>query len=553
MLTLEKPFSVRSIETHKRSVCDRGERPIFPCSPQSGIPVVPRALQTVLEHSWEANVMKRWSMAHCCDHLEDLIWEWEHTSPLSLLSKASTAESTTPRTDVFCDYENIIIDITNDIQARYDCVAQRMWGCLGPTTPEQTVAEWKEAPTLVLDNQRSSMHMAQSHQSSTHRTSLRISSMDHVPRSSVLPMSSLLQIKERLSTVKDEDEETEGDSMANHTIPEESTLEGEGSSGKGEEVSLDDFAETTSASEASHRCHSQVIDEVLDYTRSTSTNLLIGKGGHDSTTSLDAEVRIPTPGPIENEWKDEESPPNQDLSVANQKEKITETTNGTVESSRSHDSDEQANPDQMSYDNLLQQEADKNTFSATGENSYKAEHPESTTTDASDTESVHHNDVNDGDRENELKEKHSADEQSDSRGTHPTNGMESGPSEDETAIGESEGLSKSNKEASEQNSYDTNDVKANSTSQTSGEDRNGASGSKGNDDDVTIEQDVTQSLRYPPPDSPVKPGMDMVEVSDDDACSSFHLETNVAELPSVTLKGQVREEPEGNMDNGSKS
>lgn len=128
LLTLQKPFSVGSIEQHRKAVCDRAQRP-----PLHHLRWLSTGVKEILQHSWDVNVLKRWHMRDAKNALDGIISELESARPT--FGKGSSFGRSNNSGSVFCqgmDVDSIIMDISNTVQTRYEYIANKLF-CQGST------------------------------------------------------------------------------------------------------------------------------------------------------------------------------------------------------------------------------------------------------------------------------------------------------------------------------------------------------------------------------------------------------------------------------------
>lgn len=128
LLTLQKPFSVGSIEQHRKAVCDRAQRP-----PLHHLRWLSTGVKEVLQHSWDVNVQKRWHMRDAKNALDGIISELESARPT--FSKGNSFGRTNSSGSIFCqglEMDSIIMDISNTVQTRYEYFTNKLF-CQGST------------------------------------------------------------------------------------------------------------------------------------------------------------------------------------------------------------------------------------------------------------------------------------------------------------------------------------------------------------------------------------------------------------------------------------
>ena len=131
LLTLQKPFAIGSIEQHKKTVCERGERP-----PLQHLSWLPEKVKELLQYAWIADVHARWSMQEVKHSLESVICELERNK-FHFARGSSFGFSADKTKSVFCSADDIILDVTNSVQTRYDHVMQKIF-CFGPHSCQNT-------------------------------------------------------------------------------------------------------------------------------------------------------------------------------------------------------------------------------------------------------------------------------------------------------------------------------------------------------------------------------------------------------------------------------
>jgi serine/threonine protein kinase len=74
MLTLSRPFPLRSIDEHRKALVKRKERPpLYNTN-------IPYPLQHLLQNCWDGDIYQRFRMSEACEHLENLLWECQEGS-----------------------------------------------------------------------------------------------------------------------------------------------------------------------------------------------------------------------------------------------------------------------------------------------------------------------------------------------------------------------------------------------------------------------------------------------------------------------------------------
>ncbi|CAB9516962.1 activated protein kinase kinase kinase 7 [Seminavis robusta] len=145
LLTLQKPFAVGSIEQHKKSVCERGQRP-----PLHHLRWLSMGVKELLQHAWQADVQARWHMRDVKDCLGELILELE-SNRMDFSKEASFSSYTAaPNSKGYLcqgiELDDIILDFTNTVQTRYDYIAKSIF--CQPGSP----AHIKESKTATSES-----------------------------------------------------------------------------------------------------------------------------------------------------------------------------------------------------------------------------------------------------------------------------------------------------------------------------------------------------------------------------------------------------------------
>jgi len=136
LLTLQKPFAVGSIEQHRQAICVRGERP-----PIEYLRWLSPSVKEILQNSWEADVKARWHMQDVKESLDDIIKDMKlrkNTYKRESSFNSFGYANTNPPNSFLCqglDMDDIILDITNTVQTRYEYVAGRIFCGKDTTIP----------------------------------------------------------------------------------------------------------------------------------------------------------------------------------------------------------------------------------------------------------------------------------------------------------------------------------------------------------------------------------------------------------------------------------
>ena len=154
LLTLQKPFTLASIEQHKKNICERGQRP-----PLHHLRWLSSGVQELLQHAWHADVQARWHMKDVMESLEKLIQGFEGSS----FSRHSSFNSYTAPKSFLCqgmEFDDIILDLTNSVQARYQMFTNVIF-CQGNAAQvdDSTVATGEASSTAAIAPTKSSLKL----------------------------------------------------------------------------------------------------------------------------------------------------------------------------------------------------------------------------------------------------------------------------------------------------------------------------------------------------------------------------------------------------------
>ena len=118
MLTLSCPFPLRSIDEHRKALVKRKERPpLYNTN-------IPYPLHHLLQNCWDGDIYQRFRMSEACDHLENLLWEYQEGS--NALDDAQTS--------IFCTLQDLfgaflIIDFRTGYLAEFDQKNEKRKSC----------------------------------------------------------------------------------------------------------------------------------------------------------------------------------------------------------------------------------------------------------------------------------------------------------------------------------------------------------------------------------------------------------------------------------------
>ena len=114
-LTLRRPYSIDSVETHRQAIYVRGERPPLY---NSGIP---KPLQDLLANSWNGDVARRFTMHEAVGDLRDILSDSNQPAPLSRADSNSFDICLSTASSIFWQsLETLWNTVVNDFRAGHD-------------------------------------------------------------------------------------------------------------------------------------------------------------------------------------------------------------------------------------------------------------------------------------------------------------------------------------------------------------------------------------------------------------------------------------------------
>lgn len=120
MLTLQRPYTIESVEAHRQAIYKRGERPPLH---KSGIP---QPIQKLLVNCWTGNIVDRFSMKEAKSHLEFIHSDFTPGLMVTAESFHKCVASSTQQ--LLSPIHDAIFTIANDIQTGYEDLIRNISG-----------------------------------------------------------------------------------------------------------------------------------------------------------------------------------------------------------------------------------------------------------------------------------------------------------------------------------------------------------------------------------------------------------------------------------------